>query len=127
MGGSFSWVVPARHNTHHDDQVRVSAPDVLVPWSDRRQAMTTRQNHAARTAGLHGSPAYHRAVLRGLAAGRARRSWSDEAIIGAIQSFRSRTGRWPAQPDSTVALAEARAWWGHPPGRVSNREGQFGE
>ncbi len=30
-------------------------------------------------------------------------------------------------PESTVALAEARAWWGHPPGRVSNREGQFGE
>jgi hypothetical protein len=27
----------------------------------------------------------------------------------------------------TVALAEPRAWWGHPPGRVSDHEGQLGE
>jgi hypothetical protein len=70
-----------------------------VPWTDGRQEASTRAQHAAASRQRHEDPDYHRAALRGLAAGRAQRAWTEEAILQAVRDFRARTGRWPAQRD----------------------------
>lgn len=93
------WVDPTTHNTNHADQVKLSAPELEVPWSDGRQEVSTRTQHASAARRRHEDPAYHRAALRGLEAGRARRAWTDQAILQAVRDFRDRTGRWPAQRD----------------------------
>lgn len=79
--------------------MKFSAPELEVPWSDGRHEASTRTQHAAAARRRHEDPVYHRAAVRGLAAGRARRAWTDEAILQAVRDFRDRTGRWPTQRD----------------------------
>ena len=75
------------------------APDLDVPWSDGRQDVETRAEHARRTRRLHDDPVYHGSALRGLDNGRRQRQWSDDAMLTAIRGFHSRAGRWPGQQD----------------------------
>ncbi|MGH2372755.1 MAG: homing endonuclease associated repeat-containing protein [bacterium] len=100
-----SWVGPAPINSNHHSPAEVAAPNLDVPWSDGRQDDDTRADHAARTRRLHNDPSYHRAALRGLAAGRRQRLWSDKAILTAIRDFHERAGRWPSQHDFRSANA----------------------
>ncbi len=93
-------VVPAPINSNHRDPATVAAPDLDVPWSDGRQDLETRVEHARRARHRHQTDAsYHRAALRGLGRGRRLRQWSDGAILTAIQDFHVRTNRWPGQRD----------------------------
>ncbi|MGH7427583.1 MAG: hypothetical protein ACREJ4_04405 [Candidatus Methylomirabilaceae bacterium] len=93
-------MVPAPINSNHRDPASVAAPDLDVPWSDGRQDLETRVDHARRTQCLHRTnPSYHRSALLGLEKSRQQRRWNDEAILGAIRDFHARTGRWPGQPD----------------------------
>lgn len=79
--------------------MKLTAPELEVPWSDGRQEASTRAQHAAAAHQRHEDPAYHRAALKGLAAGRARRAWTDVAIMQAVRDYHNRTGRWPGQRD----------------------------
>lgn len=79
-------------------------PDLEILWSDGRQDVETRAEHARRTRNLHKTnPTYHQSALRGLDKGRRQGRWPADAILAAIGGFRARAGRWPGQQDFRVA------------------------